>query len=246
MNSHVVLITGSLTGIGRTAALAFARGGARVVISGRDETAGARFAAELRERGAETEVVCADVRREDDMQKLVDSTIARFGRLDVAVNSAETEGRTGHVVEQTPQTNASVFDTNVLGTALALKHELRVMSPHGSGSIINISPTQGSRGAVGASMYSASKHAVEGLTKAATLDAAAHGVRVNAIAPGPIETGMLDRFAGGAQRGHSFATRWDTAGSGGHHALPELSGSRFHGRSDYRRGRRQDSQMRKG
>ncbi|MGF6779310.1 SDR family NAD(P)-dependent oxidoreductase [Paraburkholderia sp. GAS334] len=200
MNSPVVLVTGALTGIGRATALAFARDGARVVISGRDEAAGASLAAELRDCGAVTEFVYADVRLEDDMQTLVDAAINRFGRLDVAVNSAGTEGRTGHVVEQTAQTYASVFDTNVLGTILAMKHELRVMLPQGSGSIINISSTLGSRGAVGASMYTASKHAVEGLTKAAALEAAARGVRVNAIAPGPIETGLLDRFAGSAER----------------------------------------------
>ncbi|KAA1004073.1 glucose 1-dehydrogenase [Paraburkholderia panacisoli] len=200
MNHPVVLVTSALTGIGRATALVFARDGARVVISGRDEAAGASFAAELRDCGAVAEFVYADVRLEDDMQTLVDAAIDRFGRLDVAVNSAGTEGHTGYVVEQTAQTYASVFDTNVLGTILAMKHELRVMLPQGSGSVINISSTLGSRGAVGASMYAASKHAVEGLTKAAALEAAARGVRVNAIAPGPIETGLLDRFAGSAER----------------------------------------------
>jgi NAD(P)-dependent dehydrogenase (short-subunit alcohol dehydrogenase family) len=248
MNSPVVLITGSLTGTGRAAALAFARCGARVVISGRDETASASFVAELRERGTETEVVYADVRSEDETQTLVDSTVARFGRLDVAVNSDEAEGRTGHVDEQTPPTNASVFDTNVLGTILALKHELRVMLPQGSDGIINISSTLSSRGAVGAFMYVASKHAVEGVTKAATLEAAAHEVRVSAIAFGPIETGMLDRFAGSAQRKEALigGIPLRRVGIPQEVANTELAGSHFHCWSDYRRERRQDSHARKG
>jgi NAD(P)-dependent dehydrogenase (short-subunit alcohol dehydrogenase family) len=95
---------------------------------------------------------------------------------------------------------AMTFDTNVLGTLLSMKHELRVMQPQGSGSIINLSSTMGSRGAPGASLYTASKHAVEGLTKSAALEGAAFGVRVNAVAPGPIDTEMLDRFTGSADR----------------------------------------------
>jgi NAD(P)-dependent dehydrogenase (short-subunit alcohol dehydrogenase family) len=104
------------------------------------------------------------------------------------------------VTEQSEQSYAATFDTNVLGTLLSMKHELRVMQPQGSGSIINLSSTMGQRGAPGASMYTASKHAVEGLTKAAALEAAQFGVRVNAVAPGPVETEMLNRFTGGADR----------------------------------------------
>jgi NAD(P)-dependent dehydrogenase (short-subunit alcohol dehydrogenase family) len=95
---------------------------------------------------------------------------------------------------------AATFDTNVLGTFLSLKHEMRVMLPHGHGSIINLSSTMGHKGAAGASLYTASKHAVEGLTKAAALEGAASGVRVNAVAPGPTDTEMLSRFTGTADR----------------------------------------------
>src|SRR5712664_993624 len=195
MNTPVVLITGALTGIGRATALAFAKDGASVVVSGRHQDAGQALAAELRKLGAEAEFVRADVRHEDDVRSLVDQTVKRFGRLDVAVNNAGTEGRPGPVTEQTAQTYAATFETNVLGTLLSMKHELRVMQPQGNGSIINLSSTMGQRGAPGASLYTASKHAVEGLTKAAALEGAAYGVRVNAVAPGPIETPMLDRFA---------------------------------------------------
>jgi NAD(P)-dependent dehydrogenase (short-subunit alcohol dehydrogenase family) len=200
MSTPVVLITGALTGIGRAAALAFARQGNRLVVSGRKQDAGEALAAELRTLGAEAEFVPADVRNEDDLHRLVDRTVARFGRLDVAVNNAGTEGQPGSVVDQTAESYAATFDTNVLGTLLSLKHELRVMTAQGSGSIVNISSTYGHEGAKGASVYAGSKHAVEGITKSAALEAAASGVRVNAVAPGPTETGMLNRFTGTAER----------------------------------------------
>ena len=131
---------------------------------------------------------------------LVDQTVARFGRLDAAVNTAGTEGKPGPVTEQTAESYAATFDTNVLGTLLSMKHELRAMLPQGSGSIVNISSTYGHEGGAGASVYVGSKHAVEGMTKSAALEAASSRVRVNAVAPGPIETGMLDRFTGTAER----------------------------------------------
>src|ERR1700688_2315828 len=200
MSKPVVLITGALTGIGRATAFAFAQEGARVVVSGRRDDAGEALAIELRATGAEVEFIRADVRHENDVQNLVDKTVARFGRLDVAVNNAGTEGKPGPVTEQTAETYAATFDTNVLGVVLSMKHELRVMQAQGSGSIVNLSSTAGQRGVAGASLYTASKHAVEGLTKSAAMEGAAFGVRVNAIAPGPIETAMLDRFTGSTER----------------------------------------------
>ena len=150
MNTPVVLITGALTGIGRATAMAFGKGGANVVVSGRREDAGRALAAELRSLGAQAEFVQADVRHEDEIRSLVDQTVKRFGRLDVAVNNAGTEGRPGAVTEQTAETYAATFETNVLGTMLSMKHELRVMQPQGTGSIINLSSTMGQRGAPGA------------------------------------------------------------------------------------------------
>jgi len=200
MNTPVVLITGALTGIGRATAVAFAREGARVVVSGRRDDAGHALASELRELGAEAEFLHADVREDDEVHGLVDKTIAKFGRLDVAVNNAGTEGTSGPVTEQSAESYATTFDTNVLGTLLSMKHELRVMQAQGHGSIINLSSLLGQRGAPGASVYTASKHAVEGLTKAAALEGSEFGVRVNAVAPGPVETDMLDRFTGSAEQ----------------------------------------------
>jgi NAD(P)-dependent dehydrogenase (short-subunit alcohol dehydrogenase family) len=200
MKHPVVLITGALTGIGRAAATAFAREGYRIMVSGRHEEAGQGLATELRALGAEAGFILADVRRDQEVRELVDQTIARFGRLDAAVNNAGTEGHPGPVTEQTADSYAATFDTNVLGTLLSIKHELRAMLAQGSGSIINISSTYGHQGAGGASVYSASKHAVEGLTKSAALEAAGSGVRINAVAPGPTGTAMLDRFTGSAER----------------------------------------------
>src|SRR5271163_3233984 len=194
MNHRVVLITGALTGIGQATALAFAKDGARVVIAGRRDEAGQNLLAELRKLDAEAEYVNADVRHEDDVRNLVDKTVARFGRLDVAVNAAGTEGKPGPVTEQSAESYAATFDTNVLGTLLSMKHELRVMLPKGSGSIVNVSSAYGSIGAPGASVYAASKHAVEGMTKSAALEVAGTGVRVNVVAPGTTDTGMLTRF----------------------------------------------------
>ena len=194
MKNSVVLITGALTGIGRAAAIIFAREGAQIVVSGRRDKQGQELVAELQGLGAEAIFVRTDVRKDEDVRNLVDQTVKRFGRLDVAVNNAGTEGTPGPVTEQTAETYSATFDTNVLGTLLSMKHELRVMLPQGSGSIVNVSSAYGSVGAAGASVYVASKHAIEGLTKSAALEVAGTGVRVNVVAPGTTDTGMLTRF----------------------------------------------------
>src|SRR3979409_2414745 len=200
MSTQVVLITGGLSGIGRAAAVAFAKKGAKVVVAGRRDEAGKALVKELRSFGSEAEFINADVRKEEDVRAVVDKTVARFGRLDVAVNNAGTEGRVGPITEQTAESYAATFDTNVLGVLLSMKHEMRVMQAQGSGSIVNLSSTMGHRGAPGASLYTASKHAVEGLTKSAALEETTSGLRVNGIAPGPVETELLNRFTGTAER----------------------------------------------
>src|ERR1700737_1376518 len=139
MNQPVVLFTGALTGIGRPTALAFAREGNRVVVSGRREEAGQALAAELRPPGAEAEFLRADVRFEREVRSLVEQTVERFGRIDVAVNNAGTEGQLGPVVEQSVDHYEATFAANVLGTLLSLKHEMRAMLAQGGGSIVNLS-----------------------------------------------------------------------------------------------------------
>jgi NAD(P)-dependent dehydrogenase (short-subunit alcohol dehydrogenase family) len=207
MSTQVVLITGGLTGIGRAAAVAFAKKGAKVVVSGRRDEAGRELVKELRSFGSEAEFINADVRKESDIRALVDKTIERFGRLDVAVNNAATEGQVGPITDQTAESFAATFETNVLGVVLSMKHEVRVMQEQGSGSIINISSTYGHEGAAGASIYVGAKHAVEGITKSVALEIAKSGIRVNAVAPGPTDTGMLTRFTGTAENKAALATQ---------------------------------------
>src|SRR2546428_3526136 len=158
MNKPVVLITGALTGIGRATALAFAKDGARVVVSGRREAEGKALEAELRRLGAEAAFIQADVRRDDEVNNLVEKTVARFGRLDVAVNNAGTEGQVGPITDQTAESYASTFDTNVLGVILSMKHEVRVMQGQGNGSIVNISSTYGHEGAAGGCPFCGRQH----------------------------------------------------------------------------------------
>jgi NAD(P)-dependent dehydrogenase (short-subunit alcohol dehydrogenase family) len=196
MDRPVVLITGALTGIGRAAAIAFAESGAKIVVSGRREPAGAALAEQLRSLGSEAEFIKADVRYEDDIRALVDATVDRFGRLDVAVNNAATEGEVGPITDQTAESYAATFDTNVLGVLLSMKHEVRVMQAQGSGNIVNISSTYGHEGAAGASVYVGSKHAVEGISKSVALELVDQGIRVNVVAPGTTDTDMLTRFTG--------------------------------------------------
>src|SRR6267378_3692319 len=184
MNKPVVLITGALTGIGRAAAIAFAKKGAKLVIAGRRDEAGKALVKELRAFGSEAEFI---------------KTVVRFGRLDVAVNNAATEGQVGPITDQTAESFAATFETNVLGVVLSMKHEVRAMQAQGSGSIINISSTYGHRGAPYASIYVGAKHAVEGITKSVALELAKSGIRVNAVGPGPTDTGMLTRFTGNAE-----------------------------------------------
>jgi len=194
MSTQVVLITGGLTGIGRAAAVAFAKNGAKVVVAGRREEAGKALVEELRAFGSEAEFINADVRREDDIRNMVDETIARFGRLDVAVNNAATEGAVGPITDQTAESFAATFDTNVVGVVLSMKHEVRAMQAQGSGSIVNISSTYGHKGAAYASIYVAAKHAVEGLTKSVALEVAKSGIRVNAVSPGLMTEVPLGRL----------------------------------------------------
>lgn len=189
----VVVVTGALAGIGRATAFAFGEAGYQVVISGRRDDAGKEFVAELNGLGVEAVFVRADVRYEDDVSRLIDETVAHFGQLDAAVNNAGVDGKFGPISEQTPEEYKAVFDTNVLGTLLSMKHEMRAMKAQGFGSIVNLSSSMGIKGAPNASLYSGSKHAVEGMTKSIALEAAPFGIRVNAVAPGPVQTEMFNR-----------------------------------------------------
>jgi NAD(P)-dependent dehydrogenase (short-subunit alcohol dehydrogenase family) len=181
---QVILLSGALTAIGRATAVAFARPGVQLIISCRWQDEGEVMADRLRELGADVEHFPADIRQEEDVRGLVEFTVDRFGSLDVAINAEAAEIKIIPTIEQASEHYAETFETNVLGLILSLKHQLLVMKRQKQGCIVNLSSIAGHKGARGLSTYVASKHAVEGLTKAAALEAANFGVRVNAVAPG--------------------------------------------------------------
>jgi NAD(P)-dependent dehydrogenase (short-subunit alcohol dehydrogenase family) len=173
------------------------------VVSGRRETEGQAVVAEIKAAGGEATFVKADVAIEADVAVLVAQTVAAYGRIDIAFNNAGIE-LTGPIVDVTEADYRRTFDINVWGVLTSMKHEIPVMLKQGAGVIINTSSVAGHIGKGGASVYVASKHAVEGLTKAAAMEYAKQGIRVNAVAPGGIKTEMAERFTGGSQEGLDY------------------------------------------
>src|SRR5256885_12409038 len=198
-SGKVALVTEGTSGIGRTPAIAFARAGAKVVLTGRREKEGAQVVAEIRKLGGDAAFVRADVAKDADVKAMVDFTVGKYGRLDVAFNNAGVEW-TGPLDQATEAEYRRVFDINVWGVLNSMRHEIPVMLKNGGGAIVNNSSVAGHVGLGEVSIYIASKHAVEGLTKSVALEFARQNIRINAIAPGVIATEMLDRFAGDALR----------------------------------------------
>ncbi len=192
------LITGGTSGIGRAAALLLASRGANVTVTGRREPEGVAVAAEIARHGVKSRFVRGDVTSEADVERMVGEAAALTGRLDGAFNNAGVELANVPTEAATPEQYRAVFDINVLGILLCMKHELRALGA--GGSIVNNASVAGSIGMPGVGIYVASKHAVLGLTKSAALEAAAKGVRVNAVSPGAIITDMFTRFTGAPPR----------------------------------------------
>src|SRR5437762_11791249 len=197
-SGKVALVTGGTSGIGKSTAIEFARAGAKVVLTGRREKEGAQVVAEIKKLSGDAAFVRTDVAKDADVKAMVDFTVGKFGRLDVAFNNAGVEWK-GPLDQATEAEYRRVFDINVWGVLNSMRHEIPAMLKNGGGAIVNNSSVAGHVGLAGASIYIASKHAVEGLTKTAALEFAAQGIRVNAVAPAAIETDMLDRFTGGAE-----------------------------------------------
>jgi len=196
--NKVVLITGATSGIGETVARELASRNAKVVLSGRRESEGKAIVESIREQGGEASFQKADSSKESDVSRLVEFTVGKYGRLDHAFNNAGVEGIPGLTSDQQTEENyRQTFDINVLGVLLSMKHELPVILQNGGGAIVNTSSVLGRVGVAGMGVYVASKHAVEGLTRTAALEFARQGVRVNAVAPGAIQTAMVNRFVGG-------------------------------------------------
>ena len=197
-SDRTVVILGGTSGIGRASALAFAAAGARVVIAGLGPAEGRSLEAELAHAGAPAALfIETDVRREEQVQAVMEQAQARFGRIHAAVNNAGTEGRFGPVEEATAADFEHVIGTNLKGVWHGLKHQIRHMRAYGAGAIVNTASTAGVSGIANIALYTASKHGIIGLTRATALELAGVGIRVNAIAPGPVDTGLLHRMVDG-------------------------------------------------
>ena len=199
LTGKVALVTGGTSGIGKATAIAFARAGAKVVITGRREKEGAQVVAEIKKLGGDAGFVRADVAKDADVKRMVDFTVDKFGRLDVAFNNAGVEWK-GPLDQATEAEYRRIFDINVWGVLNSMRHEIPIMLKNGGGAIINTSSVAGHVGLPQVSVYIASKHAVEGLTKSVALEFAKQNIRINAVAPGVIATEMFDRFAGDGLR----------------------------------------------
>src|SRR6266513_1904113 len=207
LSDKVALVTGGTSGIGKTTATEFARAGAKVVLSGRREKEGANVVAEIQQLGGAAAFVRADVGKDADVKAMVDFTVATYGRLDIAFNNAGVEW-IGPLDQATEAEYRRIFDINVWGVLNSMRHEIPVMLKNGGGAIVNTSSVAGHVGLGQVSVYIASKHAVEGLTKSVALEFAKQNIRINAIAPGVIATEMWDRFAGEEMRDQVAGSGW--------------------------------------
>ena len=193
----VALVTGGGSGIGRATALAFARDGARVVIGNRNVQRGEETVSMIRAAGGTASFRRTDILVAADIEALVKHAVSEYGGLDLAFNNAGIEGEPRPLAEQTEANYDAVMDINVKGVWLSMKYEIPQMLDQGGGAIVNCSSVAGVIGFPGIGIYSASKHAVIGLTKAAALEYSAQGIRVNAVNPAVIDTEMVDRLADG-------------------------------------------------
>jgi NAD(P)-dependent dehydrogenase (short-subunit alcohol dehydrogenase family) len=206
LDGKVALVTGASSGIGRATALELARRGAKVIASARHGGLLDKLVVQTRSEGFEATAVVADVNVEKDVIGLVAKTVSTYGRIDIAFNNAGTEGEFAPFVNQSNEAYDTIFNANVRGVFWSMKHETKAMLAQGAGVIINNASMGGVIGFANAALYIASKHAVIGLTKTASIELFKKGVRVNAICPGLIDTPLLDRIWSSVQAKEDFAS----------------------------------------